>query len=191
MKSIGGRASAVKFPFCDSESDFGFFAEGEGEQRCGRARDCAGDALCSPPPERAKGATSLICFSHALSRPGPLCPSARPSARPSDSVSAHFLLLLLLYSLSPPNSLSQSFLLSTAYSVHPHLVVVTHAFENPTTREEILPRKESSKMKISRGRGREGELVQSQSDFHFATNSAWQKSFPGCDMIYTQDAIAG
>ena len=33
-------------------------------------------------------------------------------------------------------------------------------------------------MKISRGRGREGELVQSQSDFHFATNSAWQKSFP-------------
>ena len=46
-------------------------------------------------------------------------------------------------------------------------------------REEILPRRESSKMKISRGRGREGELVQSQSDFHFATNSAWQKSFPG------------
>ena len=39
-------------------------------------------------------------------------------------------------------------------------------------REEILPRRESSKMKISRGRGREGELVQSQSDFHFATNSA-------------------
>ena len=47
-----------------------------------------------------------------------------------------------------------------------------------TGREEILPRRESSKMKISRGRGREGELVQSQSDFHFATNSAWQKSFP-------------
>ena len=48
-------------------------------------------------------------------------------------------------------------------------------------REEILPRRESSKMKISRGRGREGELVQSQSDFHFATNSAWQKSFPAPD----------
>ena len=48
-------------------------------------------------------------------------------------------------------------------------------------REEILPRRESSKMKISRGRGREGELVQSQSDFHFATNSAWQKSFPACN----------
>ena len=47
------------------------------------------------------------------------------------------------------------------------------------TREEILPRRESSKIRISRGRGREGELVQSQSDFHFATNSAWQKSFPG------------
>ena len=48
-------------------------------------------------------------------------------------------------------------------------------------REEILPHRESSKMKISRGRGREGELVQSQSDFHFATNSAWQKSFPGME----------
>ena len=51
-------------------------------------------------------------------------------------------------------------------------------FHHYISREEILPRRESSKMKISRGRGREGELVQSQSDFHFATNSAWQKSFP-------------
>ena len=53
------------------------------------------------------------------------------------------------------------------------------------SREEILPRRESSKMKISRGRGREGELVQSQSDFHFATNSAWQKSFPACKTACT------
>ena len=64
-------------------------------------------------------------------------------------------------------------------------------------REEILPRRESSKMKISRGRLREGELVQSQSDFHFATNSAWQKSFPdphfntNCDLVTKGDFTDG